>query len=78
MKEKQKQHLIDMMKEDENNGMYELPKQQSIEESADDYAKQEYWLGRLTSHHYCKKDFIAGAKSQAAKEYWYEQFKLNQ
>lgn len=44
------------------------PKQQSIEEAAEAYKKL-----KLPDDHY--DAFIAGAKSQAAKEYWYEQFK---
>jgi len=36
-KEEQKQHLIDMMKSDEELGLYKEPKQETLEEAAERY-----------------------------------------
>ena len=62
-KETQKQHLIDIMKGDEELGLYDEPKQETPEEAA-----EKLWLdptSQLTS----KNSFIQGAKWQQ------EQFK---
>jgi len=40
-KEKQKQYLINMMQDDEELGLYEEPKQSTLEEAAEKYAKQQ-------------------------------------
>jgi hypothetical protein len=58
-KEEQKQHLIDIMRGDEELGIYEEPKQETLEEAA-----ENMWLDpiqNLTS----KMSFIQGAKWQA-------------
>jgi hypothetical protein len=52
-------------------------KQKKIEEAAEKHAKQQYGnsCGAKEERKTCKEDFIAGAKSDAAKDYWFEQFK---
>lgn len=51
-------------------------KQQSIEEAADQYCDTKYQRYRNgVKWEAAKEGYIAGAKSQAAKEYWYEIFK---
>ena len=51
----QKQHIIDMMKSDEELGLYEKPKQETLEEVA-----ERYW----TKQPYNEDAFIEGAKWQ--------------
>jgi hypothetical protein len=86
-KEEQKQHLIDIMRGDEELGIYEEPKQETLEEAALNYSKQF-----LSTQEY---DFKEGAKWQQERMYskedlrtawmaaknssdfneWFEQFK---
>ena len=48
----------------------------SIDEAAETYAAKETQYSSMHYEHSCfKRGFIAGAKSDAAKEYWYQQFK---
>ncbi len=48
----------------------------SIEEAAGKYANEKWSYDiKLAEHSTSIKDFIAGAKSDAAKEYWFEKFK---
>lgn len=58
-KEEQKQHLIDMMKDDEELGLYEEPKQETLEELAEigEFAEKKY-LERLDN--FQKVDFKDG------------------
>jgi len=58
--EEQKQHLINMMQDDEELGLYEEPKRETLEEAA----------GNLADPNLCKTDnWIAGAKWQAERMY---------
>jgi len=51
-------------------------KQESIEEAAEKHWKMQYIMSLDESTKpYIIQDFIAGVKSEAAKNYWYEQFK---
>jgi hypothetical protein len=61
-KEEQKQHLIEIMRGDEELGLYDEP-QETLEEVADNHANQ-FIDGR--EHYY---GFIAGAKWQAERMY---------
>ena len=60
-KEEQKQHLIDIMRGDEELGLYEEPKQETLEEAALNYSKQF-----LSTQEY---DFKEGAKWQQERMY---------
>lgn len=42
--EKQKQHLIEMMKDDEDLKLYEEPKQETLEEAAERFRKDKYGI----------------------------------
>ena len=62
-KEEQKQHLIDMMRGDEELGLYNEPKQETIEETAENYSqKYSQKVGR-------KYGFMDGAEYQAKRMY---------
>ena len=61
-KEIQKQHLIDMMKADEEIGLYEELKQETVEEAAEKYAISKSSSEVFQESH--RKDFITGAKWQ--------------
>jgi hypothetical protein len=50
---------------------HKVPKQQSIEEAAEKSCSYDW---KITREAY-EEGFVIGAKSEAAKEYWYEQFK---
>lgn len=64
-KEEQKQHLIDMMKDDENLGLYKEEKQETtLEEKAEEYEYTDGIYG-----------FKAGAKWQAKRMYTEEEVK---
>jgi hypothetical protein len=60
-KAEQKQHLIDIMRGDEELGLYEEPKQETLEEAALNYSKQF-----LSTQEY---DFKEGAKWQQERMY---------
>jgi len=79
-KEEQKQHLIDIMRGDEELGLYEEPKQETLEEAAENYADKqsdismrqnplEYSKSGEELWYESKVDFIAGAKWQAERMY---------
>lgn len=57
----------------EYNSLQEESKQETLEEAALEYAKSKTSHKTFQETH--KRDFIAGAKSNAAKDYWFEQFK---
>jgi hypothetical protein len=67
-KEQQKQHLIDMMKADEELGLYE----ETLEEAAKVYA-EPYRCPATNDNEYCKHDIISafnnGAKWQSERSY---------
>ena len=72
--EKQKQHLIDMMKADEELGLYEEPKQETLEEAAEKHLQKwrllnNIHLSNVLHAERCKNDFIAGAKWQQERSY---------
>jgi hypothetical protein len=60
---KQKQYLIDMMRGDEELGLYNEPKQETIEEAAERLVNRPY--GNVVS----KSSFIEGAEYQAERMY---------
>ena len=62
-KEEQKQHIIDMMKSDEELGLYEEPKQETLEEVAEREASLFYEKGSLDWNKY-RQVFIEGAEWQ--------------
>jgi hypothetical protein len=66
-KEEQKQHLINMMRDDENLGLYEEPKQETLEEAANTYFETlpEPYNEYLSNP---KNGFIAGAKWQQEQD----------
>lgn len=72
-KERQKQHLIDTMKRDEELGLYEEYKQETLEEVAEKYSKKSSSLVFQEAH---KKDFIAGAMWQQERSYSEEDLRL--
>jgi hypothetical protein len=74
MKEKQKQHLIDMMKSDEELGLYDEPKQETTLEEA---AERLYHLGIWTAEESLirRLAFINGANYQAERMYSEEDMK---
>ena len=62
----QKQHLIDIMKSDEDLGLYEEPKQETIKEVAERYVDSfEYSIAH--PRRVAIKSFINGAKWQQEK-----------
>jgi hypothetical protein len=75
-KEEQKQHLIDIMRGDEELGLYEEPKQETLEEAAEKYARKQcddmYDNEGLTGESWgweTSLDFKEGAKWQAERMY---------
>jgi hypothetical protein len=71
-KEEQKQHIIDIMKADEELGLYEEPKQETLEEALERlYPENIIKLGNNTSYDAAlikRKDFTDGAKWQAEQD----------
>jgi hypothetical protein len=71
-KEEQKQHLIDMMRDDENLGLYEEPKQETTLEEA---AVKIYPNNEYEDELYCdigevyREKFVEGAKWQQERMY---------
>ncbi len=67
-KEQQKQHLIDIMKADEELGLYD----ETLEEAAEIYA-EPYRCPATNDNEYCKHDIISafnnGAKWQKERSY---------
>jgi hypothetical protein len=59
--EEQKQHLINIMHDDEELGLYEEPKQETLEEAA-----ERHYINCIPSD---RHSFIAGAKWQAERMY---------
>jgi len=79
-KDHRKKLLIEIMKEDEALGLYieqmekEEPKQDTLEEAKNNaWDNYEYVEGNLYSTSF-KNGFEQGAKSDAAKEYWFNKF----
>jgi hypothetical protein len=76
-KQEQKQYLIDMMRGDEELGLYnELynePKQETIEEVAKKYSEEFFNRDEISMRN-SKASYIDGAKSDAARDYWYNKF----
>jgi hypothetical protein len=71
MKDQQKQHLIDMIKADEELGLYDEPKQETLEEAAENYKINIIKSGRSHRVEYTqqiKLDFIAGAEWQQEQD----------
>ena len=66
-KEQQKKHLIDMMEQDEKLGLYD--EVETLEEASWKFNP----LKKLDGE-FLRAAFIAGAKSDAAKNYWFETF----
>jgi hypothetical protein len=69
MKDQQKQHLIDMMRADEELGLYDEPKQETLHEVALEFAKDHcemYETSNLGSMYF---GFCWGAKWQQEKMY---------
>jgi len=65
-KEEQKQHLIDMIRNDEELGLYEETEQETtLEEAAENYSKGKSSSSVFQEAH--KKDFTEGAKWQAQR-----------
>ena len=75
-KEEQKQHLIDMMESDEELGMYEEPKQETLEEAVKNYCIKKYsvWVSNSDK----SDDFINGAKWMQERSYSDEEIKLEE
>jgi hypothetical protein len=87
MKEQQKKHIIDMMEADEELGLYDVfndekrrgvkdlidaHKQETLEEASWKYNPLKKLDGEFLRH-----AFKEGAKSDAAKDYWFNIFKQN-
>jgi hypothetical protein len=64
-KEEQKQHLIDIMRGDEELGLYEEPKQETLEEAAAKYVETKWEPAQEEN----RESFIDGAKWQAKRSY---------
>ena len=66
----------------EELGLYEEPKHETIEEAAEKYAdfSNDYVPMSFGDkfNETTKKDFINGAKSDAAREYWYAKWHKEQ
>jgi hypothetical protein len=72
--EESKQHFIDMMKDDEELGLYEEPKQETLEEAAKKYSDDWEEITGLdydeqVPNFVNKLDFINGAKWQQERSY---------
>jgi hypothetical protein len=65
-KEEQKQHLIDIMRRDEELGLYEEPE---LEKAAEEEASSFYEKERLQNFSKYKQVFIKGAKWQQERMY---------
>jgi len=64
-KEEQKQHIIDMMKSDEELGLYEEPKQETtLEEVAERFYGEEEIVNDYDISGYLQSAFLTGAKWQ--------------
>lgn len=72
--EQQKQHIIDMMQEDEKLGLYDKPKQETLEEASNYYAHNYFNMHETNNYKALKQGFEAGVQSNFAKEYWFKQF----
>jgi hypothetical protein len=66
-KQKQKQHLIEIMRGDEELGLYEEPKQETLEEAAEKYVKSD--LKKTPLYGMFNDTFIEGAKWQMERMY---------
>ena len=79
-KEEPKQHLIDTMKRDEELGLYEEPKQETLEEAAENRFGTDMDSIRGSNVYDLnadlKKGFIEGAKYQAERSYSKEDLRL--
>jgi len=64
----QKQKIIDIMKADEELGLYEEPKQETLEEDAERYIQENIAPYSENKYMY-KKCFIDGAKWQQERSY---------
>ncbi len=74
MKEQQKQHLIDMMKSDEELGLYD----ETLEAWVEGFADGAKWQAeRMYSEEDMLKSFMAGIKCESNKGSNFEQF-INQ
>jgi hypothetical protein len=67
-KEKQKQHLIDIMRGDEELGLYEEPKQETLEEAAERLSERHHYAFGQQSEFY-QLGFTEGAKWQQERMY---------
>ena len=70
-KQEQKQHLIDIMQGDEELGLYEEPKQETLEEAAEKESEVQGW-GKYESdseQYAIKQSFIRGAEWQSERMY---------
>jgi len=77
-KQKQKQHLIEIMRGDEELGLYEEPKQETtLEEFAEKETEIQGWgeYEGLSEQYAIKQAFINGAKWQAERMYSEEDMK---
>jgi hypothetical protein len=69
-KEEQKQHLIDMMRYDENLGLYKEEKQETtLEEAAERYAHNYFNMHETNNYKALKQGYEAGAKEMAERMY---------
>jgi len=77
--EEPKQHIIDIMKSDEELGLYEEPKQETLEEVAEIYA-EPYRCPSTNDNEYCRHDIISainfGAKWQQERSYSEEDMEI--
>ena len=67
--EEQKQHLINIMKADEELGLYEEPKQETLEEAAENYAHNYFNMHETNNYKALKAGFEKGAKWQQERMY---------
>jgi hypothetical protein len=75
-KEEQKQHLIDMMRYDENLGLYKEEKQETtLEEAAERYAHNYFNMHETNNYKALKQGYEAGAKEMAERMYSEEEVK---
>lgn len=68
-KQEQRQHLIDMVKLDEELGLYDESKQETLEEAAEKYSKRHQDVSGTLGKYLVSAVFQDGAKWQAERSY---------
>jgi hypothetical protein len=75
-KQEQKQHLIDMMEDAEQLGLYDQSKQETLEEAAEKYANMHQDVSEELGIYLVKAVFQDGAKWKTERSYSEEEVHL--